>query len=63
MSARVDLFDAAAERAALASGRVKSQERVEILHPDKAPDWGALWACLCGANLVDAKAPCGRCGR
>jgi rubrerythrin len=63
VSARVDLFDAAAERLAVRSGRPKSQERTELLHPEKAPDFGALWACLCGADLPDPKKPCPACGR
>jgi hypothetical protein len=31
---QLELIDAAAERAALASGRPKSQERIEILYPE-----------------------------
>lgn len=51
MGARVDLFDAAAERVAMTSGRSKTQEKVELLHPERAPDWGALWACRCGSDI------------
>jgi hypothetical protein len=61
---RRDLFSAAAERASMASGRPKSQELVELLHPEKAPDFGALWACICGADLGrDPRATCTGCGR
>jgi hypothetical protein len=63
MGARVDLFDAAAERVAMTSGRSKSQERAELLHPDKAEDWGALWACVCGADLHDVRGACPECGQ
>ena len=64
MSARVDLFDAAAERAAMASGRPKSQEKIELLHPEKAPDFGALWACVCGGTIgTNPLATCPGCGK
>jgi hypothetical protein len=61
---RRDLFSAAAERAAYASGRPKSQELVELLHPEKAPDFGALWACICGADIgPDPNQKCPGCGK
>jgi hypothetical protein len=63
MSARLDLFDAAAERIAMRSGRPKSQERTELLHPEKAPDFEARYACLCGADLPDLRKACPACGR
>jgi hypothetical protein len=60
---RTSLFDYGAERVALATGQPKSQAKTELLHPEKAPDFGARWACICGAELADAKAPCKECGR
>ena len=63
-----DLFDHAAERAAIASGRPLSQERLAIRGLDAAPA-GPLFAppglsCICGASLPSAAAPCpAACGR
>jgi hypothetical protein len=57
------LWDAAAERVAMTSGRSKSQEKAELLHPEKAPDFAARWACICGADLEHVHAVCKACGR
>ena len=61
MTAGATLFDYGAERAAIASGRPKSQEKAELLHPEKAPDFGALWYCICGG--VIGKKASGKCDR
>jgi hypothetical protein len=69
----LDLFSAAAERAALASGRPKSQERVEIVAP-AAPTYFVLtrrlradrppWRCvLVTADFAEAHAVSDRLGR
>ena len=64
MSARVDLFAAAAERVAMTSGRPKSQELAELLHPEMAEDFGALWACICGGTIgMDPRGKCNSCGK
>ncbi len=60
---RVDLFAAAAERAAMTSGRPKAQELLEIRNPAAAEDFGARWACICGRDLASAAAACAGCGR
>ncbi len=45
---QLDLLDVAAERAALASGRPKSQERAELV----APQWEAPTCGKCGGLLL-----------
>ena len=48
-----DLFDAAAERAAIASGRPKSQERTELMGGATAPPVGGLFAGALGLPADD----------
>lgn len=62
---QLDLIDAAAERAALASGRPKSQERARILAP-RGEEWKPPTCNECGGQLFLEAGPgrnysCPRC--
>jgi hypothetical protein len=56
----LSLLDFAAERAALASGRPVSQERVEIANGDDGP---VGYFCICSGFIgANARGVCDRCG-
>ena len=57
------LWDVAAEQMAYRSGRSKSQEKAELLHPERADDFAMMWECICGGIIGrDPKARCPKCG-